>query len=298
MELRHLRYFVGVAETENVSRAASKLHVSQPALSRSIRDLEDELGFVLFERTAKSVRLTEPGRVFLKEAREVLQRVEEAIKKARAVAAAAETELHVGYLPAATARILSSILRAYQRAMPKVRITLHDRSNHEIIAGLRDGRLHLAFLPRLPKASELRDLHFEELTRERICLVVSPDYPLARRRVVKLADAAREPFIGLTKEEYPEFHDYLAVFFHSVKQKPRIVEEHDSMSGVISSVEAGAGVAIATGAFSHAFGHRVKLLRLTPEPKPIVIGIAAPKRRLSPAAEKFWQCAKEVASKK
>jgi DNA-binding transcriptional LysR family regulator len=252
----------------------------------------------LFERTAKSVNLTEPGRVFLKEAREVLQRVEEAIKKARAVAAAAETELHVGCSPAATARILSSILRAYQRAMPKVRITLHDRSNHESIAGLRDGRLHLAFLPRLPKASELRDLHFEELTRERICLVVSPDNPLARRRVVKLADAACEPFIGLTKEEYPEFHDYLAVFFHSVKQKPRIVEEHDSMSGVIASVEAGAGVSLATEAFSHAFGHRVKLLRLTPEPKPIVIGIAAPKRRLSPAAEKFWQCAKEAALKK
>jgi len=283
---------------ENVSRAALKLHVSQPALSRQIRDLEDELGLVLFERTAKSVSLTEAGRVFLKEAREVLQRVDEAIKKARAVAAAAETELHVGYSPHATARILPLILRAYQRALPKVRITLHDRSNQKSIAGLRDGQLHLAFLPRLPKASELRDIRLEELTRERICLVVSPDYPLARRRVVRLADAAREPFIGLTKEEYPEYHDYLAVFFHSVKQKPRLVEEHDSMSGVISSVEAGAGVAIATEAFSHAFGHRVKLLRLTPEPKTLSIGIAAPKSRLSRAAEKFWQCAKQVAAEK
>ena len=151
MELRHLRYFVGVAEMENVSRAALKLHVSQPALSRQIRDLEDELGFVLFERTAKSVSLTEAGRVFLKEAREVLQRVDEAIQKARGVAAAAETELHVGYSPHATARILPLILRAYQRALPKVRITLHGRSNQKSIAGLRDGQLHLAFLPRLPK---------------------------------------------------------------------------------------------------------------------------------------------------
>jgi DNA-binding transcriptional LysR family regulator len=182
--------------------------------------------------------------------------------------------------------------------MPKVRITLHDRSNQKSIAGLRNGELHLAFLPRPPRASEWRDVRFEELTRERICLVASPDYPLARRRVVKLADAAREPFIGLSREEYPEYHDYLAAFFHSVKQKPRVVEEHDSMSGVISSVEAGAGVAIASEAFRHAFGHRVKLIRLTPEPKPIVIGIAAAKRRLSPIPEKFWQCAREIASTK
>jgi len=297
MELRHLRYFVAVAEMENVSRAALKLHVSQPTLSTQIRDLEDALGFMLFERTGKSVRLTEPGRVFLKEARDVLQHVDGAIKNARAVAAVAETELHVGYSPAMTARMFPSILRAYQRAMPKVRITLHDRSNHEIIADLQDGRLHLAFLPRLPKASELRDVRFEELTRERICLVVSPDYPLARRRVVKLTDAAREPFIGLTKQEYPEYRDFLSVFFRSIKQKPRVIEEHDSIAGVISSVEAGAGVAIATGAFSHAFGHRVKLLPITPEPKPLIIGIASLKRRLSPAAEKFWQCAKEAASK-
>ena len=298
MELRHLRYFIGVAETENVSRAASKLHVSQPALSRQIRDLEDEIGVTLFERTAKSVALTKAGHVFLEAAREVLQRVDEAVKGTRAVAHADETELHVGYSPALSARILPSILRAYQRAMPKVRITLHDRSNQKNIAGLRDGRLHVAFLPRLPKASELRGVRFEELTRERIYLVASPDYPLARRRVVKLADAAREPFVGLSREEYPEYHDYLAVVFHSVKQKPRVVEEHDSVSGVISSVEAGTGVAIASEAFRHAFGHRVKLLRLTPEPKPFVIGIAAAKRRLSPAAEKFWQCAKEIASAK
>jgi len=296
MELRHLRYFVAVAGIENVSRAASKLHVSQPAVSEQIRDLEDEIGVTLFERTAKSVRLTEPGRVFLKAARAVLERVDEGIKETRTVAAADETELHVGYSAAGTALILPSILRAYQRAMPKVRVTLHDRSNQQNIAALCDGQFYIGFFPRLPKASELRDIRFEELTRERIYLVVAPDYPLARRRVVKLADAAREPFIGLTSEEYPEYRDFLAVLFHSIKEKPRIVEEHDSIAGVVSSVEAGAGVGIATGAFSHAFGHRVKLLPLTPEPKPIIIGIASPKR-VSPAAEKFWQCAKEAASK-
>ena len=99
MELRHLRYFVGVAEEENVSRAALKLHVSQPALSRQIRDLEEELGFLLLTRDAKSVRLTEAGRVFLHEARAVLLRAEEAVKTARAVATGGRAELHVGYAP-------------------------------------------------------------------------------------------------------------------------------------------------------------------------------------------------------
>src|SRR5881409_3497226 len=96
MELRHLRYFIAVAEAENVSRAALKLHVSQPGLSRQVRDLEAELGFLLLKRTAKSVSLTDAGRTFLNEARAVLQRAHEGVKKARAVATAGETDLHVG----------------------------------------------------------------------------------------------------------------------------------------------------------------------------------------------------------
>src|SRR6202035_6091777 len=86
VELRHLRYFISVAETENVSRAALKLHISQPALSRQIRDLEDEIGFCLLERTAKSVRLTDAGRRFLDDARELLRQADDAVKKARAIA--------------------------------------------------------------------------------------------------------------------------------------------------------------------------------------------------------------------
>jgi DNA-binding transcriptional LysR family regulator len=99
MELRHLRYFVAVGEEENMSRAAVKLHVSQPALSKQVRDLEDEIGFSLLQRTAKSVRLTEAGRVFLDNARAVLRRADEAVKEARAVARAEPAELHVGYSP-------------------------------------------------------------------------------------------------------------------------------------------------------------------------------------------------------
>src|SRR5437762_12458503 len=99
MELRHLHYFIGVGEEENVSRAALRLHVSQPALSRQVRDLEEELGFLLLERSAKSVRLTEAVRAFLNEARAVLQRADEAVKAARAIAHGGTAEIHVGYAP-------------------------------------------------------------------------------------------------------------------------------------------------------------------------------------------------------
>src|SRR6266853_863712 len=118
-----------------------------------------------------------------------------------------------------------------------------------------------------------------------------------RRRAIPIAEVAAEPLIGLTREDYPNYYDYLSIIFSKVKQKPRVVEEHDSYSAVMSAVEAGTGVAIATD-FAYSFGNRVKFLHITPEPKPISAGIIGAKGRLSSVAEKFWQCAKEAASNK
>jgi len=295
VELRHLRYFVAVAEAQNVLRAATqKLHVSQPAVSRQIRDLEDELGVQLFERTGKSVRLTDAGQVFLKEARTVLERTNEAVRNVRVFAQAGETELHIGYTPIFRTQIVSPALRAFQQAMPKVHVKLHDWTSEKIVTSLRDGRLQLAFIGRPAKRREFHDLRFEELLREQVHLAVPPTHPLAQRRSVSLGDAAREPFVGLTHEDFPDYHAYLAAIFAPVKNKPRVIEEHDSMTSVISAVEAGTGVGLAV--LDYSFGGRVKLVRLTPAPKPFSFGIAARKGRLSPATEKFWQCAKEAAA--
>jgi DNA-binding transcriptional LysR family regulator len=296
MELRHLRYFIAVGEEENVSRAALKLHVSQPALSRQVRDLEDELGFLLLQRSAKSVRLTEAGHVFLTEARAVLQRAEDAVKAARAIATGARGELHVGYAPSLTARFLPRTLRAFQAESPGVRVRLHDLSTEEMLAGLREGTLQMAFVVRLP--AMLRGLRFEELARDSLCLAVAPKHPLARRRTVKLAEIAREPLVTYSRKDYPDAHENLAAMFAVIKSKPRIAEEHDSVSSLIAAVEAGNGVAIAPQSLACTAGQRLKLIPFSPTLPPLIVGAAWSNHGLTPAAERFLKCARETVLQK
>ena len=293
MELRHLRYFIGVAEEENVSVAALKLHVSQPALSRQVRDLEEELGFKLLERTAKSVRLTDAGRVFLAEARAVLQRGEDAVRAARA-AAMGGGDLNVGYAPSLTARLLPQTLRAYQSQRPGARVKLHDLSTAEMVAQLRGKELQLAFLVR-PTVSMLRGLHFEEFTRDPLCVALSLKHPLARRRSVALSEVGREPLIIYNRKSYPEYHQLLASLFPSTGRKPRVAEEHDSVSSLIASVEAGCGVAVVPASLGCIAGARLKLTALSPAPAPLSIG-AAWLKNLNAAAESFLKCARQVAA--
>ena len=189
---------------------------------------------------------------------------------------------------------MPELLRAYQQAMPNVHVKLHDWTVDKNITGVRDGRLQLAITIAPPKGNALADLRFQEVASVRVCLAVASNHPFARRKSVSLAEAAREPFIGLIREQYPRYPEYVAAIFARVNEKPRIVEEHDGWAGVFSSVAAGNGVATSSDAFSNMFGDRVKFVRLTPEPKRVVIGIITRKGKLSPAAEKFCECAREA----
>jgi LysR family transcriptional regulator, benzoate and cis,cis-muconate-responsive activator of ben and cat genes len=294
VELRHFRYFVAAAEAENVSRAATRLHVSQPALSRQIRDLEEELGFPLFERGAKSVRLTEAGKVFLTEVRAVLQRADEAVTTARATAVGGRTELQVGYAPSPTARIMPPTLRAFQARFPKVRVRLHDLSTDEMVTAVREGTLQLAILVH-PNNALIRRLKFRELTRDAMCLAVPPTHAMARLGTARLADVARMPLLVLSRKEYPEYLEYLDELFSRVKARPTIAEEHDSASSLIAAIESGAGLAVVPESFSCSAGPRLKLLPISPAPEPIVIGALWSERYFTATAEEFWKCASAAA---
>ena len=294
MELRHLRYFVAVAEEENVSRAALKLHVSQPALSRQIRDLEDELGFLLLKRSAKSVHLTEAGRTFLAESRAVLQRVEEAIKTTRTIATGGGGELHVGYAMTPTVHVLPQTLRAFQSERPNIRVKLHDMSTEEMLAGLRKGKLQIALLV-CPNPAMVRGFRFEELLRLGMCIAVAPKHPFASRRSVKLAELAAYPLVALSRSEFPDYHAMLAVLFATGKTKPHIAEEHESITSLMASVEAGNGVALVPESMACVAGPRLKLTQLSPAPQPLIVAAVWPERGLSDAAEQFLDCARSAA---
>ncbi|MFL6529104.1 MAG: LysR family transcriptional regulator [Chthoniobacterales bacterium] len=151
----------------------------------------------LLERTAKSVSLTDAGRAFLGEARAILKQTDDAVGKARAVAGKTETELHIGDWPLATGRIMPRLLQAYQQAMPKVKVKLHDWPVEKNIAAVREGRLQLAIIIPPLKSHALEELRFEQLAAMRVCLAVSCKHPFAARKAVSLGEAAREPFIGL-----------------------------------------------------------------------------------------------------
>ena len=271
MELRHLRYFVAVAEEENVSRAALRLHVSQPGLSRQVRDLEDELGFQLLERSAKSVRLTAAGKVFLAEARAVLQRAEAAVTTARAAAGGISGELHVGYAPSPTIQILPQALRAFQDAYPQVRVVLHDLSSEEMLAQLAARKLQVALTVK-PAVKQLRELEYSELACYALCVAVAPKHPFARLKSVTLKQLATEPMIAYNRNDYPDYHVQIAELFAPVGRQPRLAGEHDGITSLIADVETGRGFALVPNCLACMVGPRLKLIPLNPAGPPIPVG--------------------------
>lgn len=288
MELRHFRYFVVVAEAENVSRAALKLHVSQPGLSRQIRDLEDEIGFQLFERSAKSLKLTLAGKTFLTEAKSVLQHADDAVKKARAVSGGTNGEINVGYAPSLTVQILPTALRKFQEKFPSARVALHDLSTEEMLAQLGEKKLQVALTVR-PPAKSLRGLKFEELARYEMCVAVAPRHPLAKLKSISLKQVAGERLVAYSRKDYPEYHEMLDRLFAGGR-KPRIAGEHDGGTSLIAAVESGQGLALVPSCLSCMVGARLKLLPLRPALPPIPVVAIWRREAGGGLAEKFTAC--------
>jgi len=289
MELRHLRYFLAVAEALNFTKAAALLRVAQPALSRRVQDLEDEIGVDLLKRSPRGVVLTAEGKLFLDKTRHILKLADESVEQVRALARGEEGELHMGYAPAPTVEILPPALAAFQKAFPRVRVLLHDFSEQELIEGLRNGRLELALMPR-GTGSQSVGLEFETLRSYPICVAVAPTHRFARLKTITLEMVATEAMIGFNRKDYPEYYVGLDRIFEPLGIKPRVVVECDSSSSLITEIETGRGVAIASPVLRHASGKRLLYRPLTGTTEVLSVGIArAIKGDVTPAGEKFCE---------
>src|SRR5882724_6642670 len=245
MELRHLRYFLAVGEALNFTRAAAQLRVAQPALSRQVQDLEDEIGVDLLRRSPRGVTLTAEGKLFLEEVRELLKRADESVEKVRALARGEYGELPVGYAPSPTVEILPPALAAFQKAVPRVKVLLHDLSSDELITGLRNATLELAIMVE-PFGEQTAGIEFELLRTYPLSVAMAAAHPFARLKSIPLEKLATEPLIALRRKDYSEYYHFLDRIFAPIRAKPHIAVECDSASSLITEVEAGRGIARAT----------------------------------------------------
>ena len=293
MELRHLRYFLAVGEALSFTKASAQLRVAQPALSRQVQDLEEEIGVDLFKRSPRGVTLTAEGRLFLDLARDLLKSADESVEKVRALARGQDGELHVGYAPSPTVEILPPALAAFQKAFPQVNVLLHDASRRELIEGLHSGELHLAVMP---EELNLRaeGMEFERLRSYPLCVAVAANHPFVRCKNVSLEKVALEPLVGFTRKDYPEYYPLMERIFHPSGAKPRFVLECDSASSLITAVETGRGVTLAIPTLKIASGKRLVYRPLTGTTEVFSIGIARTiNGDITPAGEKFCEFLRE-----
>ena len=195
----------------------------------------------------------------------------------------------MGYAPAPTVDILPPALTAFQKTFPRVRVLLHDFSEQELIDGLRNGRLELALMPRGAGPQSV-GLEFETLRSYPICVAVAPTHRFARLKTITLEMVAAEPMIGFNRKDYPEYYVGLDRLFEPLGIKPRVVVECDSSSSLITEIETGRGVAIASPVLRHASGKRLLYRPLTGTTEVLSVGIArAIKGDVTPAGEKFCE---------
>ena len=295
MELRHLRYFVAVAEALNFTKAAAQLRIAQPALSRQVQDLEEEIGVDLLKRSPRGVTLTAEGKLLLEEAQEILKLADESVAKVRAMARGEFGVLNVGYAPSPSVEILPPALAAFQKAAPRVKISLHDMATDEMVTAVISGKLHLAItVEGMDQISP--GILFEELRRYPFCLAMAAGHPFARKKSVTLEEIVTQPLVGLSRKDYTEYHRTLGLMFAPTGIRPKIAVECDGSTSLLTELEAGNSVGIVSEQFKQIAGKRLIFRAISNSTISHSVGIArAIHGDVTPAGEKFCEILRTVA---
>ena len=291
MELRHLRYFLAVADELHFGRAAARLHIAQPPLSQQIKALERELGFELFHRTRRRVRLTEAGLVFQGEARAVLQRLEQATDAAGRAARGETGSLAVGFVASAVYGLLPRLFRTFRGRHPDVALTLTEMSTAEQVAALRSGVIHVG-LARAPLGDET--LVAEPLREEPLVVALPRGHPLAQAPEVALRALADERFILFPRQPRPGWADRVVAACRAAGFSPSVVQETQELATAVTLVAAGTGVTLvpASAEALRVEGVTYRPLR-RPVPTTLLLAVRMPDEP-RPAVLRFLEVAREV----
>lgn len=241
IDLRHLRYFVAVAEELHFGRAAARLGMAQPPLSQQIQRLEAELGVMLFVRTNRSVALTDAGRVFLDESRHLLADVTGAVEATRRAGRGASGSLTVAFAASVMFLTLPTIIRRFRARYPDVRLDLRELPTAPQLEGLKRGELDIGFV-REPAPDE--ELRCETVLREPLVFAVARGHRLARRTRVTLRECANEDFVLFPRDVAPGLHAQVFAVCREAGFTPRVVQVSRELYTTVSLVEAGVGVTI------------------------------------------------------
>ncbi|KAB1438816.1 LysR substrate-binding domain-containing protein [Pseudodesulfovibrio senegalensis] len=255
MELRHIRYFLAVAEELHFGRAAKRLHIAQPPLSQQIRQLEEEMEVRLFARTSRSVKLTPEGELFLDEARRLLAGLDRAVDRTRDLARGKHGRLAVGFMGPASLSLLPEALRVFRRENPDVRLDLTTAASRDQLRMLRSGRMDVAFVH--AQGREFEEFPSRLFLREPYVLVVPDGHFLAGRASVDIRELRDEPMIFYPRHLQPQLFDSFIASFREAGFSPKIVQESNSEQSTIALVATGLGCALVPDSSRRGHGRDV-----------------------------------------
>jgi DNA-binding transcriptional LysR family regulator len=293
MELRHLRYFVTVGEELHFGRAAAKLLIVQPSLSQQIKQLEDELGFPLLYRTKRSVELTDAGKVFLLEAKNVLAQVQEAKRTAQRAYRGEVGRLVVGYISSSTYDVLPMMLRAYRERFPDVEVALRELTTREQIRALEEDVIQVGLL-RLPISAPM--LKVEVVRREPIVAVFPEGHPLATRQSIAVSLLANEPFVLQSSQRGAGYYVQLMNLCLASGFSPNVIQEVTEIHTIVSLVAAGMGVSLVPLSARNIRSQGVVYRELEGAATLTETAVAWPRVSRSAIVQNFLTVAKETAA--
>jgi DNA-binding transcriptional LysR family regulator len=245
MELRHLRYFQAVAEELNYSRAAIRLRVAQPALSRAVQEIEAELGVQVLARNKHQVRLTPAGEVLLRETCNLLDAWQEAQDRVKRIATGAEGELRLGYVGPPTAPFLGRLLQAYRHLYPLVTVHLEERTPERVWEMVAQGRLSAAITRPVPNPQDL-GLRTLVLRQERLGVAVPASHPWAEKKSIAWKQLERQPLVLLARREGASLHDTVLMACRQAGFMPKLAHTPSLIGTVLAYTQAEAGLGIVT----------------------------------------------------